>query len=148
MKTTRLAMLALLGAIALPLAAHAESAMDQVLAAYAAWDKAFATGDPAKVAAFYTDDAMFLPPSHDVLRGPAGVEKFYTGLFANGVTGHKLELIEVIGNDSDQVLGAAAKWSAQGKDAKGAPATFTGVTSQVFERQPDGSLKLDLHIFN
>jgi hypothetical protein len=29
------------------------------------------------VAAFYTDDAVFLPPSHEVIKGPAGVEKFY-----------------------------------------------------------------------
>ncbi len=48
--------------------------------------------DAKAIGAMYTDDALFLPPSHDVLRGPAAVEKFFTGLFAAGVTGHKLEL--------------------------------------------------------
>ncbi|MFL5333024.1 MAG: YybH family protein [Geminicoccaceae bacterium] len=148
MKSLGFAALAFLGLLTLPMVAHAESAKSEVTAAYQAWDKAFATGDPAKIAAFYTGDALFLPPSHDVMRGPAGVEKFYTGLFANGVTGHKLELIEVIGAETDKTLGAAAKWSAQGKDSKGAPTTFSGVTAQVFERQPDGSLKLKLHTFN
>ena len=43
---------------------------------------------------------------------------------------------------------AAAKWSAQGKDASGAPASFGGVATHVFEKQADGTLKLKLHTFN
>ena len=128
--------------------ASAASAKDQVVAAYAAWDQAFNTGDASKLAPFYTDDAVFLPPTHDVMKGPAGVEKFFSGLFANGVTGHKLEVIDVIGDDDDEYVVAAAKWSAQGKDASGAPTTFGGVATHVFERQPDGSLKLELQTFN
>ena len=64
------------------------------------------------------------------------------------MTGHKLELIEVEGDGSDELIVAAAKWSAHGKDASGAPATFGGVATHVFEKQPDGSLKLKLHTFN
>lgn len=147
MKPLHLAILAISVALGLPAGAFAASADEQVVAAYAAWDQAFNTGDASKVAAFYTDDAVFLPPTHDVLQGPAGVEKFFSGLFGNGVTGHKLELIEVTGDDADMVV-AAAKWSAQGKDASGAPATFGGVATHVFEREADGSLKLKLHTFN
>ena len=128
--------------------ASAASTKDQVVAAYAAWDAAFNTGDAMKVCALYTDDAVLLPPTHDVMNGPAGVEKFFGGLFKNGVTGHKLEVIDVIGGDDDKVLIAAAKWSAQGKDASGAPTTFGGVATHVFERQPNGSLKLKLQTFN
>ena len=148
MKVIVAAALALLGFLALPLTAHAESAQNEVTAAYQAWDKAFNSGDAKQVAAFYTEDAVFLPPTHDVLKGPAGVETFFSGLFANGVTGHKLELIEVEGDAGDAIGVAAAKWSAQGKDASGNPATFGGVATQVFEKQPDGSLKLRLHTFN
>ena len=117
-------------------------------AAYQAWDAAFATGDAKAIAAFYTDDATFLPPTHDVIEGPAGVEKFFAGLLGSGVTGHKLELIEVEGDDDGDMIVAAAKWSANGKDASGAPATFGGVATHVFEKQDDGSLKLKLHTFN
>jgi ketosteroid isomerase-like protein len=35
-----------------------------------------------------------------------------------------------------------------GKDDKGQPATFSGVATHIFEKQPDGSLKLKLHTFN
>ena len=132
MKSLNLAVMGLLASMAVPLAASADSADDEVTAAYAAWDAAFATSDAKQVAAFYTEDATFLPPTHDVLKGPAGVEKFFAGLLGNGVTGHKLELIEVEGDDDDEVVVAAAKWSAQGKDANGAPATFGGVATHVF----------------
>ena len=147
MRSIRFGVLALAVTLGLPVAAFAASTDEQVVAAYAAWDQAFNTGDASKVAAFYTDDAVFLPPTHDVVEGPAGVEKFFAGLFGNGVTGHKLELIEVTGDDDEMVV-AAAKWSAHGKDASGAPATFGGVATHVFERESDGSLKLKLHTFN
>jgi uncharacterized protein (TIGR02246 family) len=126
--------------------ARAEASEADVKAAYAAWDAAFNKGDAAAVAAFYTDDALFLPGSHDVIKGPAGVESFFAGLFANGVTGHQLELIEVAA-EGDVVVGAA-KWTAQGKDAQGAAATFGGIATHVFDRQADGNLKLRLHTFN
>lgn len=148
MKPSIFASLILLIAAIFTPPASAASAKDQVATAYAAWDQAFGTGDAAKVAAFYTDDAVFLPPTHDVIEGPAGVEKFFAGLFGAGVTGHKLEVIEVMGADDAQEIVAAAKWSAQAKDASGAATTVGGIATHVFERQPDGSLKLKLHTFN
>jgi ketosteroid isomerase-like protein len=67
-------------------------------------------------------------------------------MFANGVTGHKLEVIDA-GGDGKVVYGTA-NWSAKGKDKDGKPATFTGTGTHVFERQADNSLKLRLHTFN
>ena len=139
------ATLFLLGML-LPLAAHAASPEEDVTAAYTAWDAAFNAGDAAAVAALYTDDAIFLPPTHDVVEGPAGVEKFMSGLFNMGITGHTLEIIKVSG-DGNLVV-AAAKWTAIGKDASGADHPSSGVATHVFERQADGSLKLKLHTFN
>ena len=57
-----------------------------------------------------------------------------------------LELIEAEG-DEDLLFGTA-KWSANGKDAQGADQPWAGVTTHVFERQEDGSLKLRVHTFN
>ncbi|HET6470045.1 MAG TPA: SgcJ/EcaC family oxidoreductase [Geminicoccaceae bacterium] len=126
--------------------ARAASPEEDVKAAYATFNEAFNRGDAAAVAASYTEDAIFLPATHDVVEGPAKVQEFFAGMFAGGVTGHELELIEVMGDD--ELIVAAAKWSARGKDAQGADATFGGVATHVFERQPDGSLKLRLHTFN
>jgi uncharacterized protein (TIGR02246 family) len=119
---------------------------NQVEAAYRAWNDAFNAGDAKLLAACYAGDATFLPATHDVIEGQAGVERFFAGLLANGVTGHKLELLTAHG-DASIVVGAA-RWSAQGKDANGTDTTFGGVATHVFERQDDGSLKLRLHTFN
>src|SRR5205814_10243035 len=93
---------------------------EQIKAAYQAWNAAFNKGDARAVAGFYSDDALVLPASHDVIKGPAEIEKFFSGLFANGVTGHTLEIIEVTG-DRDFLVGAA-RCSAKGKDSNGQPA--------------------------
>jgi len=112
-----------------------------VTAAYGAWDAAFNKGDAKAVAAFYAADAKILPADHAVHTGPADVEKFFAGLFANGVKSHKLEPITIGGTEAQPF--AAAKWSAKAGDKD-----IGGVATHIFERQPDGSLKLKLHTFN
>jgi uncharacterized protein (TIGR02246 family) len=139
-----------LSAIAASLLSHPALAGDavdaEVKAAYAAWDAAFNEGAADKVAAAYTADSVFLPATHDVIEGPAGVREFFAGLFGNGVKGHRLELLQTR-SQGDLVI-AAAKWSATGKDSTGADQPWAGVATHVFARQPDGSLKLVLHTFN
>ena len=126
--------------------AMAQSVDDDVRAAYAAWDEAFNAGDGAALASMYTDDALFLPVTHEVITGPEGVQEFFAPVLEMGVSGHKLELIEV--REQGDAVVAAATWSANGKDDAGADQPWGGVATHVFERQEDGSLKLALHTFN
>jgi uncharacterized protein (TIGR02246 family) len=125
--------------------ARADPAAD-VTAAYAAWDAAFNSGDPKGVCALYTDDAILLPPTHDVIKGPDGVDKFIAGILGMGAKGHKLELIEASGDGN--IVYATAKWSAVGKDSAGKDQPWAGTTTTIFEKQADGSLKLKVHTFN
>jgi ketosteroid isomerase-like protein len=136
------AILVLVTGLLAPITTSAASLQEQVSAAYAAWDAAFNKGDPKAVAAFYTEDAVLLPPTHEVLKGPAEIAKFFAGLFGAGVTGHKLVLLEANGAGSTVV--AAARWSAKGKDG----ASLGGIATHEFVKQADGSLKLRLHTFN
>jgi len=137
----RTAMLTLSAGLLAPAMAAAASSDEEVRAAYVAWDAAFGKSDAKAIGAMYSDTALFLPPTHDVLRGPAAVEKFFTGLFSAGVTGHKLELIEAQG--TPDLVVAAAKWSAQSKNGP-----VGGVATHEFIRQAGGPLKLRLHTFN
>jgi len=127
-------------------AALAGSPDKDVTAAYAAWDAAFNKADAKAIAAMYTKDALLLPPNHEVMKGPEGVEKFFSGIFGMGATGHKLELIEA--HAGGKLIYAAAKWSANGKDSAGKDQPWSGLATQVFERQSDGHLKLKLQTFN
>jgi len=126
--------------------AFAGSPQDDVKNAFAAWDAAFNKGDAKAIAAFYADDAIFLPATHEVIKGPAGVEKFFSGVLGIGATGHKLDPIEAHGDGN--LLFGAAKWSANGKDANGKDQPWGGLTTVIFERQSDSGLKIKLHTFN
>jgi ketosteroid isomerase-like protein len=117
-----------------------------VSAAYATFDATYNKGDPKAVVTLYLPNAKVLPPTHEVASGAAAIEKFFAGFYANGVTDHKLELIDAGGDD--KVVYGTANWSARGKDKDSKPANFSGIATHVFERQADGSLKLRLHTFN
>jgi ketosteroid isomerase-like protein len=121
-------------------------AKSDVTAAYAAWDAAFNKGDAKAVASAYLANAKLLPPTHEVMTGPSEIEKFFAGLFANGVTEHKLVLIEAGGDE--KIVYATANWSAEGKAKDGAAQSIGGIATHIFERQGDNSLKLRLHTFN
>jgi ketosteroid isomerase-like protein len=121
--------------------ALAEDTNKAVSAAYSNWDAAFNKADPKAVGAAYASEALLLPPSHEVLEGQPGAEKFFSGLFSSGVTSHKLELIRA--TESGDLVVATARWSVKAKDK-----TAAGLATHVFRKQPDGSLKLILHTFN
>ena len=141
MRVLRAAILVLVAGLLAPNMPQAASLQEQVSAAYTAWDAAFNKDDPKAVAAFYAEDAVILPLTHDIIKGPNEAETFFAGLFAAGVTGHKLEVLEA--NGDDDLIVAAARWSAKGKDGP-----LGGIATHEFARQADGSLKLRLHTFN
>lgn len=118
----------------------------EITAAYAAWDSAFNKADAKAVAAAYVSDAKLLPPTHQVVSGPAEIENFFAGLFSSGFSDHNLAIIDAGGDE--KVVYGTAKWSANGKGADGTRQPAGGIATHVFERQADGSLKLRLHTFN
>nr|WP_223153902.1 nuclear transport factor 2 family protein [Bradyrhizobium japonicum] len=140
---TSVLVICLLGAPGVSLAADAKGDVEK---AYAAWDAAFNKQDEKAIGASYVATAKLMPPTHQVASGPAEIEKFFAGLFANDVTGHKLEMVDAAGDD--KIVFGTAKWSATGKDKEGKPSPFSGLATHVFERQADGSLKLRLQTFN
>jgi ketosteroid isomerase-like protein len=146
MRLAQASAFALLLLTATPVGSFAADLKSDVTAAYAAWDAAFNKGDAKILATAYLPNAKLLPPTHEVASGPAAIEKFFAGLHENGVTDHKLEVIDAGGDD--KVVYGTANWSAKGKDKDGKPATFGGIATHVFERQADNSLKLRLHTFN
>lgn len=128
-----------------PVPSLADAAEDAVKSAYAAWDDAFNKADANALAGTYDAEAVFLPATHDVINGREQVEAFFAGLFKMGVTGHKLEVIDVM--DRGDTVIAAAKWSATGKDDSGNPAPWGGVATHVFKKDGD-NLVLLVHTFN
>lgn len=123
----------------------AADSKSDVTAAYATWDAAFNKSDAKAVAAPSAErDAAPANPRGGV--GSGSDREVLGRLHANGVTNHKLEVIDAGGDD--KVLCGTANLSAKGKDKDGKPANLSGIATHVFERQADNSLKLRLHTVN
>src|SRR5215218_786166 len=125
--------------LAAGLPALAASEREAVEAAYRAWNEAFNKGDAKALAAHYTENALMLPPTHEVTKGRAAIERFWDGLFKAGVTGHTLDLIEAEGDQRGVV--AAARWAAKQREGSTEKA-LSGVATHVFERRQGGGLAL------
>lgn len=110
------------------------SARDAVVAAYQSWDAAFNRSDARAVSEAYHQNAKLLPPSHQVVPGAEGIRSFFAGLFDNGVSQHKLEIIEA-GGDGGIAYGAA-KWSAKAKDGDGKPQDVGGMRRMSSSGKP------------
>ena len=83
----------------------------------AALDSAFNKADAKAVAAAYLPNAKLLPPTHEVISGPAEIENFFAGLFTSGFTDHNLTIIDAGGDDG--VVYRAANWSAKATEPMG-----------------------------
>jgi ketosteroid isomerase-like protein len=126
------------------LPALAAGEKELVEAAYRVWNDAFNRGDAKGLAAQYAENALLLPPTHNVTKGRPSVEQLFDELFKAGVTGHTLELIEAEGDQRG--IAAAAKWAAKKREGTGEQA-LSGIATHVFERR-QGGLALWLHTFN
>jgi uncharacterized protein (TIGR02246 family) len=115
-----------------------------VEAAYRAWNGAFNRGDAKGLAAQYAENALLLPPTHNVTKGKPAIEQFFEELFKAGITDHTLELIEAEGDQRG--IAAAARWTAKKREGTGEQA-LSGIATHVFERR-QGGLALWLHTFN
>lgn len=119
---------------------------DRVNRAFTAWDGTFDKGDATALAAMYTPDGCVLPPSHDTLQGSTAIVAFFKAQFANGVTGHVLVPFDIV--DLGSTLIASSTWTAKAPDGHGGMASVGGLATHVLAQQPDGSLKVRVHIFN
>ncbi|MFT5880927.1 MAG: hypothetical protein ACI86X_002066 [Moritella sp.] len=59
------------------------------------FEAAFAQGDSARLANFYTDNAMLLPTESDFVKGKKAISEFWQGAMDMGVKGIKLEILEI-----------------------------------------------------
>ena len=87
--------------------------------------------------------AKFLPATHAVLSGPAEIEEYFAGLFANGVAGHALRVMRSAATASSSTAPRTGWRRPRGRT--GLPRRSAAPPLHIFERQGDGRLKLKLH---
>ncbi len=60
------------------------------------FETAFTAGDAATLGAFYTEDAMTLPPNEEIASGRAAIEAHFQAGFAEGLVSLDLETTEAL----------------------------------------------------
>jgi uncharacterized protein (TIGR02246 family) len=97
--------------------------------------------DAALIASLYAPDAHLLPPGSGAVEGP-GIQAFWQGFLDMGVTGGRLE--DVRFEERDDLVVAEGRYELHGDSG----VLDTGKYVDVAKRQPDGSWKWVIDIFN
>ena len=108
--------------------------------------KAFSSGDISALAAFYTEDAVVLPPNSQMIRGRKAIEEFWKGAVGMGVRSIQLNTIDVqsSGDLAYEIGNATMQIQPQGGSASRETVKYV----VVWKRQPDNSWKLAVDIWN
>ena len=109
-------------------------------------EKKFESGEIAELAELYSEDAVMLPPSSEILSGPEAIQGYWNNLRDIGVYDYSIYGVEQ--NIKGDVAYVTALWVAKRKAGNGEDITFEGNISNVYEKQKDGSWKISLQSWN
>ncbi len=108
--------------------------------------EAFSRGDAAAIAALFTEDAVVLPPDNPMVSGSKAIQGFLTGLLTAGARRLSLDTLDVHETADGAIERGAFSLTMQ---PEGRPASeLEGKYVVIWKRQPDGSCKLAVDIFN
>ncbi len=105
------------------------------------WSKAAGTKSVDAWMAFYTDDAILLPPNTSVARDKESIRREIQGLLglADVQVGWKVLKVEVA--KSGELAYTHGEYEMTFKDDQGKPVTDKGKTLEIWKKQADGSWK-------
>jgi uncharacterized protein (TIGR02246 family) len=111
-----------------------------------AWEQAANAKDAGAVAALYTENATLLAPGQPALKGRQNIQAFWQGFFDAGASDVKLHSVEVVGSGS--LVYEIGEYRAMMPQPTGGVALGTGKYLVVYERQPEGKLKMAADMFS
>ena len=111
------------------------------------WSKAAGTKDVEKTIAFYSADAIVMPPNGPQATGKESIRAIWKGMLTPGFSGGwKPAKVEVA--KSGEIAYATGTYEFNETDASGKPMTDKGKYVEVWKKQADGSWKCAVDIFN
>ncbi len=110
------------------------------------WMEAVKRGDPASLAALYTEDATLLPPNSEAIRGRQGIEAFFKAGMQMGISEATLETVDVeyLGDVAYEVGAYTMKIEPEGGQATADKGKYV----VVWKRDGDGPWKLAIDMWN
>ncbi len=109
------------------------------------WELAFNSGDMEALANLYTKDAVFVPPSLEILTAQEEITKFWANQILTGTDNFRLQTINL--RLHGDVIYQTAVWVAT-KTSNGVATDLDGEMTNVIARQEDGSWKIQLQSWN
>jgi uncharacterized protein (TIGR02246 family) len=103
-------------------------------------------GDARAMASLYTDDADFLPPNAEPLKGQAAIERFWQGGISMGIRGLEQESLRL--EEADGLACEIGRYTLSFEPEGDAHVTELARFVLVHKRQPDGSWLRTVEIFN
>lgn len=107
-----------------------------------AYNEAFNRGDAAGCAAFFTEDVVLLPPGEPMIRGRKAFEESYRSRMAQNTGGTHTNALVDYGVEGDMAY-QIGTFAIEDSDPP-----EKGKFVNVLKRQPDGSWKVSISIFN
>lgn len=125
--------------------ATAETPATDVQAASSQWESVFNSGNTRKLAALYTNDAVVVAPSLEIVSKREGIRDYWARQMQSGTGNFSIRSISIRteGNRAYQTAVWVATVTSGGKANE-----FDGGMTNVLERQPDGSWKILLQSWN
>ncbi|MBI4005421.1 MAG: DUF4440 domain-containing protein [Gammaproteobacteria bacterium] len=110
------------------------------------WVSALNKGNTKTLLDVYTEDAVVMPPSSEILSDHAAIKTYWDGLLRVGVGKYAINTVDlrIEGDTAYQT----ALWEATRVAADGNVIHFDGNMSTVYEQQKDGSWKIKLQSWN
>jgi uncharacterized protein (TIGR02246 family) len=143
LKSLLLLLIMVISTTTVPAGIEESSAIDEL---NTTWGKVFMRGDTEALLRMYTDNAVMLPPSSEILTDHNAIKGYWDNLKSVGVTDYVIYPVDlrVVGNIAYQ----SALWKATRTTSDGNVIQFDGNISNVLEKQKDGSWKIKLQSWN
>ena len=109
------------------------------------WEIAFNTGDTAALTELYSEDAIVVPPSLEILNAPQTIENYWIEQIHAGTDNFRVQTINL--KIEEDVIYQTAVWIAT-VTSNGVSTDLDGEMTNVITRQQDGSWKIKLQSWN
>ena len=108
-------------------------------------EQAFEAGDSRALAELYSEDAVVIPPSLEILETSEDIRRFWEKQITSGTGNFRLQTIN--SRQHGNVVYQSAVWIAT-KVSNGVESELFGEMTNVISQQADGSWKIQLQSWN
>lgn len=144
----RLLLFLLLAGTGCASAVNPEDVRARILQLDAEWSEAAQTRDVDRIVSYWSDDATVLPPGGPVVMGKAAIREFVAKSFENPsfrISWKTTDVVVSAGGDFAYGIGTN-RVNVTAPD--GTPVTMDGKAVTIWRREPDGSWKCVVDIWN